>query len=201
MQFSRCSSDSQGNMASTWIGRESVLVGPARNALGSTSIRTATISISFSSAAVHQTSSVPPWLSSRRLGDAIQSTRATRFRRFREALEPLAETYRYSAPFKGAVLAGVFTEGAITQLKSLGFTVLYFPTESVVKAFGRFGIDASSSESTSDTELKRKVSDFQRLSQDERKRFSQALVKSRQADVRGPSIRWRYQSCDKLSES
>ncbi len=100
------------------------------------------------------------------------------------ALEPLAETYRYSAPFKGAVLAGVFTEGAITQLKSLGFTVLYFPTESVVKAFGRFGIDASSSESTSDTEFKRKVSDFQRLSQDERKRLSQALVKSRQADVR-----------------
>ena len=42
------------------------------------------------------------------------------------ALEPLAETYRHLAPFKGAVLAGVFTEGALTQLRSLGFTVLYF---------------------------------------------------------------------------
>jgi hypothetical protein len=59
------------------------------------------------------------------------------------AIEPLAATFKNSGPFKGAVLAGVFTEGALQQLKSLGFTVLYFPYESVVAVFRTFGIDAS----------------------------------------------------------
>ena len=44
------------------------------------------------------------------------------------AIEPLAETYSNEGPFKGAILAGVFTEGAIEQLSSLGFKVAYFCT-------------------------------------------------------------------------
>lgn len=36
------------------------------------------------------------------------------------AIQPLAETHRASAPFIGVVLAGVFTEGALAQLRSLG---------------------------------------------------------------------------------
>ena len=42
------------------------------------------------------------------------------------AILPLAETYSESNPFLGAILAGVFTEGALNQLKSHGFSVLYF---------------------------------------------------------------------------
>ena len=41
------------------------------------------------------------------------------------AILPLVSTHRNSAPFMGAILAGVFTEGALQQLKSLGFVVLY----------------------------------------------------------------------------
>jgi|SRR5579859_764757 len=68
------------------------------------------------------------------------------------AIMPLVETYG-SSPFIGAVLAGEFTEGAISQLVSLGFVVAYFPYASVVKAFSIVEIDASSDEGTADSEF------------------------------------------------
>ena len=43
------------------------------------------------------------------------------------AILPLAEKYRWNNPFLGTVLAGVFTEGSLDQLRSLGFNVLHFP--------------------------------------------------------------------------
>ena len=73
-------------------------------------------------------------------------------------------TYQQCRPFKGAILAGVFTEGALTQLRSLGFTVLYFSYESVVAVFRKYGVDAASDESTADVEFKRKVRSFEKLS-------------------------------------
>jgi len=42
------------------------------------------------------------------------------------AILPLVITHKNYAPFKGVILAGEFTQGAITQLKSLEFEVLYF---------------------------------------------------------------------------
>src|SRR6266705_6679190 len=45
------------------------------------------------------------------------------------AIIPLAERYKNSSPFMGVVLAGVFTRGALTQLQSSGFCVLYFSYE------------------------------------------------------------------------
>lgn len=79
------------------------------------------------------------------------------------AIVPLAETHARTAPFKGAILAGVFTEGALTQMRSLGFTVLYFPYEMVLEAFRRFGINASSEENTPDAEFRCKIRRHKRL--------------------------------------
>ncbi len=59
------------------------------------------------------------------------------------AVQVLALTHKYSCPFTGAILAGVFTEGALTQLKSLGFHVLFFPYRSIVEAFQAVGVDAN----------------------------------------------------------
>lgn len=70
---------------------------------------------------------------------------------------PLAETYRDSHPFLGVVLAGVFTDGSIAQLRSHGFQVVYFSYESMVTAFKRVGIDARFDEKTSDAVLQRRV--------------------------------------------
>ncbi len=66
------------------------------------------------------------------------------------AILPLAEKYRWNNPFIGTVLAGVFTEGSIEQLRSLGFHVLYFPYETFVTAFEAEGIDIHFDEDTPD---------------------------------------------------
>lgn len=69
------------------------------------------------------------------------------------ALVPLCETHRRCHPLTGVVLAGLFTDGALTQLKSLGFAVAYFPYETVLKAFSAVGIDASYDEKTPDRDF------------------------------------------------
>jgi hypothetical protein len=79
------------------------------------------------------------------------------------AILPLADKYRSSSPFVGVVLAGVFTGGALTQLKSLGFGVLYFPYDTVVKAFSKFGIDAAFDEKTAETDFRKKIDDWNKL--------------------------------------
>lgn len=99
------------------------------------------------------------------------------------ALLPLVETYRTAGPFMGAILAGVFTEGALTQLRSLGFTILYFPYESFVTVFRRFGIDASFDEGTADVEFQGKVEAYERMPGARRKRLAKALLHARRADV------------------
>ncbi|MBI4234443.1 MAG: DNA methylase [Chloroflexi bacterium] len=99
------------------------------------------------------------------------------------AIEPLAETYSHSGPFKGAVLAGVFTEGALSQLRSLGFTVVYFPYSSVIDAFKQVGIDAFSDEGTPDAIFQQKVNQWDALPASKKKAVAAALLKSNVSDV------------------
>lgn len=73
------------------------------------------------------------------------------------AILPLATTHSHSAPFLGVILAGVFTEGALAQLKSRGFEILYFEYESVQTAFSNVGLDASFDEDTSAEEFSDKI--------------------------------------------
>lgn len=83
------------------------------------------------------------------------------------AVLPLAIKYKNSSPFVGVVLAGVFTGGALTQLKSLGFGVLYFPYETVVKAFSKFGIHAAFDEKTTETDFRKKIDSWNKLANKE----------------------------------
>ena len=92
------------------------------------------------------------------------------------AIEPLAETYRQTLPFKGAILAGEFTTGALDQLRSLGFNIVYFPYVAVVDAFGRVGIDASTDETTPDELVQDKVEQWERLPEDRKGIVVQALL-------------------------
>lgn len=79
------------------------------------------------------------------------------------AILPLAGKYQSSSPFIGVILAGVFTSGALSQLKSNGFTVLYFPYETVIKAFKKFGIDAAFDEKTAEADFKIKIDSWKTL--------------------------------------
>jgi len=99
------------------------------------------------------------------------------------AIIPLVETYRNAGPFVGAVLAGVFTDGALTQLKSLGFQVLYFPYETVVAVFRKFGVDAASDEDTPDAEFQRKVVAYEKLATSQRSALARELLKANRAEV------------------
>jgi len=79
------------------------------------------------------------------------------------AVLPLATKYKSSSPFVGVVLAGVFTAGALQQLKSLGFGVLYVPYDSVVKSFSKFGINAAFDEKTAEVDFRKKIESWNKL--------------------------------------
>jgi hypothetical protein len=92
------------------------------------------------------------------------------------AILPLVATHQNAAPFTGVILAGVFTDGALAQLRSLGFTVLYFPYEAVVRAFKCVGIEAHFDEETPDAEFARRVRAWKRLSEKQRSSVAKALI-------------------------
>lgn len=79
------------------------------------------------------------------------------------AIIPLLEKYSHVSPFAGVVLAGEFTQGSLNQLRSQGFSVLYFSYQSVVDAFMRFGIDASFDEDTPEDEFKKKLKAVEKM--------------------------------------
>ena len=99
------------------------------------------------------------------------------------AIEPLAETYKHVGPFKGAVLAGVFTDGALNQLRSLGFTILFFPYDTVVSAFEHVGINAFFDEDTRDSGCQQKVDEWSHLSDANREKVPRALLESNRTNV------------------
>lgn len=99
------------------------------------------------------------------------------------AIIPLAETYKNARPFVGVILAGVFTDGALTQLRSLGFSVLHFSYESVVAAFKDYGINASFEEDTPDAAFQKKVKKYGKLSAGDKFGLARALLHKQRADV------------------
>ena len=91
------------------------------------------------------------------------------------AIEPLAETYQNFHPFLGAVLAGVFTEASLTQLRSHNFNLVYCPYETVIQAFESEGINVSYGEDTSEPELTLKVDALERLTPTQRARIEEEI--------------------------
>lgn len=89
---------------------------------------------------------------------------------------PLLITHRNNAPFAGAILAGVFAAGALEQLRSQGFSVLYFPYEVVIAAFDKVGIDARFEEDTPEAEFSDKVEAWEALSSSQRDTVAEGLV-------------------------
>jgi hypothetical protein len=99
------------------------------------------------------------------------------------AITPLAETYSDYQPFLGVVLAGVFTSGSLAQLRSHNFGVLYFPFDSIVRAFEAVNIDAFFDEDTPDDNIQAKVDAYDALSEADRKRIGAKLRTMHKRDV------------------
>ena len=99
------------------------------------------------------------------------------------AILPLAETYKWNNPFLGTVLAGVFTAGSLKQLKSVGFTILYFPYETLVDVFNREGIDIQYDEDTPDEECRQRVDLVRRTDDDSMCRIKNNLLAANKKSV------------------
>ncbi|MEN8698414.1 hypothetical protein [Bacillus infantis] len=83
------------------------------------------------------------------------------------AITPLIEKYSQFSPFYGAILGGEFTAPSITQLKSHGFKIVYFPYETIINALAEVNIDAYWGEGTDDNDLQLRVEQFDNLSTQE----------------------------------
>ena len=94
------------------------------------------------------------------------------------AILPLRETYQRYTPFLGAVLAGDFTDGALFQLRSHGFNLIYSRYDLIVHAFGKVGVDVFSDEGTSERELRNKVRTFNGLRLARRRQIQKEIRKS-----------------------
>jgi hypothetical protein len=79
------------------------------------------------------------------------------------AVLPIAEKHEWDQPFLGAILAGVFTQGSLDQMRSSGFKVALFPYESIVAAFLFVGIDAAFDEATPDSAFQRTIDAIEAL--------------------------------------
>jgi hypothetical protein len=84
------------------------------------------------------------------------------------AVMPVALTFSRHQPFLGAALAGEFTQNALHQLRSKGFTTFHIPYESILTAFRGLGIDASSADGfggTTEEQFREKIAAWESLPQ------------------------------------
>lgn len=79
------------------------------------------------------------------------------------AILPLVREHHRNLPFYGAILAGVFTENSIQQLRSEGFRVVYFQLPTIEHAFAQVGVDAHWEEDTPEDILWDKANQVKQL--------------------------------------
>ncbi|GHV78168.1 hypothetical protein AGMMS49942_29890 [Spirochaetia bacterium] len=70
---------------------------------------------------------------------------------------PLFDKYKKENPFIGVILAGEFTNNSLMQLKSLGFSILYFSYEKIINAFRSMGIEVYFEENTEETQFAKQI--------------------------------------------
>jgi hypothetical protein len=99
------------------------------------------------------------------------------------AVLPLAEKYSWNSPYLGTVLAGVFTDGSLEQLKSNGFHVLYFPYQTLIAAFGAEGIDIRFDEGTPDDVFRACTERIERTPAQTMNRIKERLITANQKEV------------------
>ena len=99
------------------------------------------------------------------------------------AILPLLETYRNSAPFSGVILGGVFTNGALTQLESRGFKVLYIPYDTIVESFQVINFNVSFDEDTSISDLTEIKEVLESLSEDQWRKVSAKLIELSKTEI------------------
>ncbi len=96
------------------------------------------------------------------------------------AVLPIAEKYEWDKPFLGVILAGVFTSGSLTQMRTSGFEVALFPYESIVDAFASVGVAVNFDEDTPDSVFQATIDRIEAISSDIRDQLKKHLVATNQ---------------------
>lgn len=98
-----------------------------------------------------------------------------------DAIKPLVSRYSESAPFYGAVLASVFTESSLHQMRSEGFKLLYFSIQTIENAFASQGIHIHWDEDTPESDLQAKADQLENLSRQQWQMIGDHLMSENQA--------------------
>ena len=99
------------------------------------------------------------------------------------AILPLQDTFDHFKPFIGVILAGVFTNGAIDQLKSRGFHVLYFSYEKIQKSFLTLGLDCYFDEKTTEESFKHKINLYEKLTLSQKEKLIGELLNNSKKEI------------------
>lgn len=99
------------------------------------------------------------------------------------AVLPIRDRHQFSAPFMGCVLAGVYTAGALEQLRSIGFKILYFTYDSVIEAFAAVAVDARFDEHTPDAAFAAKMRKWAAVPAKRRAKVWEKLVELNRRNV------------------
>jgi len=99
------------------------------------------------------------------------------------AVLPIAEKYEWDAPFLGAVIAGIFTDGSLDQMRSTGFEILYFSYNSIVEAFLSVNIDVRFDETTPDDLFQRTINDIEALNNSQWKTLHDSLQEKNKSNI------------------
>ncbi|OWO84706.1 hypothetical protein B5C26_02650 [Photorhabdus luminescens] len=111
------------------------------------------------------------------------------------AVLPIVSKYQLECPFKGAILAGEFTEPSLKQLESCGFQVLYIHYKDIVSAFALAGIDMAFDENTSEIILAEKVALIERFKQDQLEIVKSSIFNSNKTNIERftKALEWKIQ--------
>jgi len=96
------------------------------------------------------------------------------------AVLPIAETFHWDSPFLGAILAGVFTNGALEQMKTNGFRVTLFPAETIRSALSSVGIKITFGDDTPDADFLRSIDQYSALPRVKHEELKQHIVNNNQ---------------------
>lgn len=91
------------------------------------------------------------------------------------AILPLLTSWAQVKPFAGVVLAGVWTQGSLNQLRSNGFSILNIPYETMIDVFRQWDLEIYYEESSSDDFLQEQIDRWAELSSVERDDLGRAL--------------------------
>ena len=92
------------------------------------------------------------------------------------AIMPLFEKYKKYYPFLGVILVGEFTSTSLTQLQSLGFSILFISYDKIIEAYKTIGIDAYFDEETKEDHFHNQVIKWEKANDHDKTKVYNAIA-------------------------